>query len=185
MKYSLMFIAASKGRSTEGGPLLTMATSFSYEFAADMADIVFCRVAARGERTRPRAATGLRSRTTRWVARSVVVQPSHSVGAVGPTRVNRSHRALRSDRCGGTVMRRHATAEPGARSTSGVSPGINAAGTTLGPVIPARAQALVDATADLAALFDDAGHRLYVVGGSVRDVFSVGDPPLEADIDLT
>src|SRR5665213_3193010 len=112
MKYSLMFIAASKGRSTEGGPLLTMATSFSYEFAADMADIVFCRVAARGERTRPRAATGLRSRTTRWVARSVVVQPSHRVGATGPTRVKRSHRALRSDRCGGTAMRRHATAEP-------------------------------------------------------------------------
>jgi len=58
-------------------------------------------------------------------------------------------------------------------------------GTTLGPVIPARAQALVDATSDLAARFDDAGHRLYVVGGSVRDVFSVDDPPLDTDIDLT
>jgi len=52
-------------------------------------------------------------------------------------------------------------------------------------VIPARAQALVDATSDLAARFDDAGHRLYVVGGSVRDVFSVDDPPLDTDIDLT
>src|SRR5580704_6857796 len=110
MKYSLMFMAASKGRSTDGGPLLTMATSVSYELAADMAAIAFCRVGASAGRTRPRAATGLRSRTTRWVARSVVVQPSHKVGATGPTRVNRSHRALRSDRWGGTAMRRHATA---------------------------------------------------------------------------
>ena len=60
-----------------------------------------------------------------------------------------------------------------------------AAGTTLGPVIPTRAQALVDATADLAALFDEAGHRLYVVGGSVRDVFSTDEPLEDADIDLT
>jgi poly(A) polymerase len=58
-------------------------------------------------------------------------------------------------------------------------------GTTLGPVIPARAQALVDATADLAARFDDAGHRLYVVGGSVRDVFCRDEPSLGSDIDLT
>jgi poly(A) polymerase len=59
------------------------------------------------------------------------------------------------------------------------------AGTTLGPVIPARAQALVDATSDLAARFDDAGHRLYLVGGSVRDVFSTEEPSPDADIDLT
>jgi poly(A) polymerase len=52
-------------------------------------------------------------------------------------------------------------------------------------VIPARAQALVDATADLAARFDDAGHRLYVVGGSVRDVFCPDEPSIGADIDLT
>jgi poly(A) polymerase len=52
-------------------------------------------------------------------------------------------------------------------------------------VIPARAQALVDATADLAARFADAGHRLYVVGGSVRDVFCGDEPSLRADIDLT
>jgi poly(A) polymerase len=58
-------------------------------------------------------------------------------------------------------------------------------GTTLGSVIPPRAQALVDATADLAARFDDAGHRLYVVGGSVRDVFCLDEPSLDADIDLT
>jgi poly(A) polymerase len=58
-------------------------------------------------------------------------------------------------------------------------------GTTLGPVIPARAQALVDATGDLAARFDDAGHRLYLVGGSVRDVFCPEEPSSGADIDLT
>jgi poly(A) polymerase len=58
-------------------------------------------------------------------------------------------------------------------------------GTTLGPVIPARAQALVDATSDLARRFDDAGHRLYVVGGSVRDVFCLDEPSPDADIDLT
>jgi poly(A) polymerase len=60
-----------------------------------------------------------------------------------------------------------------------------AAGTTLGPVIHARAQALVDATSDLAARFDDAGHRLYVVGGSVRDLFGGDEPSDDADIDLT
>jgi poly(A) polymerase len=52
-------------------------------------------------------------------------------------------------------------------------------------VIPARAQALVDATTDLAARFDDAGHRLYAVGGSVRDVFTSDEPSLESDIDLS
>ena len=52
-------------------------------------------------------------------------------------------------------------------------------------MIPARAQALVDATADLAAAFDTAGHRLYAVGGSVRDVFCGDEPSPAADIDLT
>jgi poly(A) polymerase len=44
---------------------------------------------------------------------------------------------------------------------------------------------LVDATAELAALFDDAGYRLYLVGGSVRDVFSSSEANAKADIDLT
>jgi len=52
-------------------------------------------------------------------------------------------------------------------------------------VIPTRAQALVDATAELAGLFDDAGHRLYAVGGSVRDLFATDEPSVDADIDLT
>jgi poly(A) polymerase len=64
-------------------------------------------------------------------------------------------------------------------------PSATAVRTTLGPVIPARAQALVDATTDLAARFDDAGHRLYAVGGSVRDVFTSDEPSLESDIDLS
>jgi poly(A) polymerase len=53
-------------------------------------------------------------------------------------------------------------------------------------VIPERFQPLVHATADLARLFGDADHRLYVVGGSVRDAFA-GDssPPGESDLDLT
>jgi len=81
-------------------------------------------------------------------------------------------------------MRRHATAEPryGQRSHR---PGSLAVGTTLGPVIPARAQALVDATSDLATRFDKAGYQLYVVGGSVRDVFCSDEPTADSDIDLT
>ncbi|HTT87801.1 MAG TPA: CCA tRNA nucleotidyltransferase [Acidimicrobiales bacterium] len=52
-------------------------------------------------------------------------------------------------------------------------------------MIPPRAQDLVEATADLAALFEDAGHRLYAVGGSVRDVFSGDGLSSGSDIDLT
>jgi poly(A) polymerase len=52
-------------------------------------------------------------------------------------------------------------------------------------VIPSRAQALVDATAGVARRFEEAGHRLYVVGGSVRDVFGVDTTLRDADIDLT
>ena len=50
-------------------------------------------------------------------------------------------------------------------------------------MIPERFQALVHATADLARRFEKADRRLYVVGGSVRDVFA-GDTPLPADRDL-
>jgi poly(A) polymerase len=52
-------------------------------------------------------------------------------------------------------------------------------------VIPLRAQVLVDATADVARRFEDAGHSLYVVGGSVRDVFGTIEPGPGGDIDLT
>ncbi|HEY5252671.1 MAG TPA: HDIG domain-containing metalloprotein, partial [Acidimicrobiales bacterium] len=52
-------------------------------------------------------------------------------------------------------------------------------------MIPARAQALVDATSDLATRFDKAGYQLYVVGGSVRDVFCSDEPTADSDIDLT
>jgi len=59
-------------------------------------------------------------------------------------------------------------------------------GTTLAPVIPERFQPLVDATAELARRFEDGGHHLYLVGGSVRDVFAPGaDPAATSDFDLT
>ena len=47
-------------------------------------------------RRMPGAATGLRSRTTRWAARSKVVHPSHSVGASGPSSSKRRHSCARS-----------------------------------------------------------------------------------------
>src|SRR3974377_2468233 len=54
------------------------------------------------------------------------------------------------------------------------------------PMIPERFVPLVDATADLAFRFEEAGHRLYVVGGSVRDAFvGNGVRPAQRDLDLT
>jgi poly(A) polymerase len=54
------------------------------------------------------------------------------------------------------------------------------------PMIPERFVPLVDATADLAFRFEEAGHRLYVVGGSVRDAFlGNGVRPSQQDLDLT
>jgi len=59
--------------------------------------------------------------------------------------------------------------------------------------VPERFRPLVEATADLAERFEDAGHRLYLVGGSVRDAL-VESPDAEAtaaatgrakDLDLT
>ncbi|HLM97295.1 MAG TPA: CCA tRNA nucleotidyltransferase [Acidimicrobiales bacterium] len=52
-------------------------------------------------------------------------------------------------------------------------------------MIPDRFQPLVQATADLARRFDAAGHRLYVVGGSVRDAFAGDVVPPKRDVDLT
>ena len=52
-------------------------------------------------------------------------------------------------------------------------------------MIPERFQPLVDATAELAGRFTDAGHRLYLVGGSVRDAFADGASLDGADFDLT
>jgi poly(A) polymerase len=48
-------------------------------------------------------------------------------------------------------------------------------------MIPKRFEPLLEATAELAGRFDDAGHRLYLVGGSVRDAFvAAGAPAGEA-----
>jgi len=60
-------------------------------------------------------------------------------------------------------------------------------------VIPDRVRPLVDATAELAQRFAAAGHRLYLVGGSVRDAIVAARPEAgppegtatERDIDLT
>ncbi|HML00009.1 MAG TPA: CCA tRNA nucleotidyltransferase [Acidimicrobiales bacterium] len=50
-------------------------------------------------------------------------------------------------------------------------------------MIPARFKALLDATGELATRFGDAGHRLYLVGGSVRHAMMDEGPP--QDFDLT
>jgi poly(A) polymerase len=51
-------------------------------------------------------------------------------------------------------------------------------------VIPERLQHLVDETADIAALFDRAGKRLYLVGGIVRDAL-LGRRGDDRDLDFT
>ncbi len=56
-------------------------------------------------------------------------------------------------------------------------------GPTLGPVIPERLAPVLEEVRPLAARFDDAGHRIYLVGGIVRDL--VLGRPLSGDIDLT
>jgi poly(A) polymerase len=56
------------------------------------------------------------------------------------------------------------------------------------PDVPERFRPLVEATGELAERFINAGHRLYLVGGSVRDAFLEHDPAAEAgeqDLDLT
>ena len=50
-------------------------------------------------------------------------------------------------------------------------------------MIPARFQPVLDELAPLAARFTEAGHRLYLVGGSVRDLMVEAQG--EFDFDLT
>ncbi len=52
---------------------------------------------------------------------------------------------------------------------------------------PARFEPLVEATSSIAERFADAGHRLYLVGGSVRDALidAAVDPAGPSDLDLT
>jgi len=56
-------------------------------------------------------------------------------------------------------------------------------------MIPERVRPLVDATAEVAERFAAAGHRLYLVGGSVRDAIVAGDGAAAqrpaGDLDLT
>ncbi|HLI55070.1 MAG TPA: CCA tRNA nucleotidyltransferase, partial [Acidimicrobiales bacterium] len=51
-------------------------------------------------------------------------------------------------------------------------------------MVPERLRPLIDETAELAARFDAAGHRLYLVGGVVRDAI-LGRLREDADLDLT
>jgi poly(A) polymerase len=51
-------------------------------------------------------------------------------------------------------------------------------------VIPDRLQPLVEETAELAARFGAAGHRLYLVGGAVRDAVT-GRLHAAGDLDFT
>ncbi len=55
---------------------------------------------------------------------------------------------------------------------------------TLGPVIPDRMKPLLDEVGPLAERFHRAGHRIYLVGGSVRDSI-LGRPLAEVDLDFT
>ena len=52
------------------------------------------------------------------------------------------------------------------------------------PVVPARMQSLIDEARPLGEVFAAAGHRLYLVGGVVRDLLS-GEPIDEFDLDFT
>ena len=84
----------------------------------------------------------------------------------------------------GRPMPQHATA--GHAGSPGRRPAQGRPATTLGAVIPTRVQPLVDATAELAARFVDSGHRIYLVGGSVRDaIVAKGEPAVAGDLDLT
>lgn len=51
-------------------------------------------------------------------------------------------------------------------------------------MVPERFAPVLDELAPLAARFVEAGHRLYLVGGTVRDLL-VGSPRAEFDLDLT
>ena len=81
MKNSTVFIGPSKGRSSNGGPLRTVSTSFSHGVRSRTARRNLVRVAGQWSETSPGPLSGRRSRTTRCAARSAVDQPSHNVGA--------------------------------------------------------------------------------------------------------
>ena len=51
--------------------------------------------------------------------------------------------------------------------------------------VPERFRPLLEATAELAERFADAGHTLYVVGGSVRDALFPAGAAADPDFDLT
>ena len=79
-----------------GGPDRIRATSHPNSFALPASPCATRRTAEQAGRTRQGPATGSRSRSTMWAARSRAVQPSRSVGASAPSSSKRSHRARRS-----------------------------------------------------------------------------------------
>src|ERR1044072_9395114 len=78
-----------------GGPPRTRSTSSAHGLRAESSWTFLVWPGGGGSRM-PAAASGRRSRTTRWAARSRVCQPVHSVGSSGPSSVNKSHNAARS-----------------------------------------------------------------------------------------
>ena len=111
------------------------------------------------------------SRIQRWAARSWVCQPSHSVGASGPTSSRRSHRAARSDLANVTsdhasprALRTRAAAERGQRSAPAPRAGENGRVQTseLDPGIAARLKR--DSRGLITAVDPAGGHRRGVDG---------------------
>src|SRR5579884_2646091 len=107
-------------------------------------------------------------------ARAPAAPPEVTTAATAPS--------ARTSAKTGRPMAVHATAVVAA--ASGVDGSIPQAPLPRPTVIPARVQPLVDATAELAALFSDAGHQLFLVGGSVRDAIVGLDPDRAFDFDL-
>ena len=81
-----------------GGPLRIWSTSCRYGVRAMSMRRTRSLCPASGPPMMPAAASGLRSLSTRWAARSTVCQPSHRVGAAEPVSSSSAHSVARSSR---------------------------------------------------------------------------------------
>ena len=105
------------------------------------------------------------------------------VGIVRPASETRSYGVL--DGCGVHCTRRYSGGPPGQRRQRADRPGST---TSLPAVVPDRLAPVLRELAPLAERFRTAGHRLYLVGGTVRDLFVRdlhGEAANEIDLDLT
>ena len=128
-------------------------------------------------KTSPGPESGRRSRITRCVARSLVVQPSHSVGASGPSFRNKIAQRGASA-CWGAVS---AIAADATTTT-----GCGQRRTTLDAGDPRAFPALGPGHRRAGNAGSKADRRLYIVGGPVRDAFAgISADPGEKDLDLT